>query len=66
MSEIEKVKRYIDRTNIPREISVRYDVHMEDLLAILRSKKHPIEAIYLVFEYGKARGYRAAKAEVRR
>lgn len=67
MSEIEKMKRYIERTklsknnrfglNMPEAFELAYQAYtMGDL---------PIEIISLAFDYGRAKGYRAAKAERR-
>lgn len=62
MSEIEKMKRYIARTNI--NISDRYEL---DLLEVKGLKKEAdlTDALYLAFLYGRAKGYRAAKSEGR-
>lgn len=62
MSEIEKMKRYIERTNA--KVSDRYEM---DLLEARELKREAdlTNAIYLAFLYGRAKGYRAAKAERR-
>ena len=63
MSEIEKMKRYIEITNagdLPR-----YEINMAEALE-LKHYPYIIDAIWLAFSYGRAKGYRAAKAEVRR
>lgn len=67
MSEIEKMKQYVDKTNI-RE-SDRYQMKMTEWSALVNATQHGAEysagAIALAFNYGKAKGYRAAKAKVR-
>lgn len=60
MSEIEKMKRYIERTNMNPEKAGLY------LKQPNGSFNLSIEMISLAFNYGKAKGYRAAKAEVRK
>lgn len=62
MSEIEKMRRYIERTKA--NISSCYEM---DFLEVheLKQEADAIDAIYLAFLYGRAKGYRAAKAEGR-
>lgn len=68
MSEIEKMKRYIERTNLKEGDRYYLDMREAFELAIQarESNDFPLEVINLAFKYGKAKGYRAAKAEVRR
>lgn len=62
MTEIEKMQRYIARTNV--KVSDCYEM---DLLEARELKREAdlTNAIYLAFLYGRAKGYRAAKAERR-
>lgn len=60
---IEKIKRYIAKYGAPRNL--HYDIGMKAALAIA-CEVGGIEAIYMAFNYGRAKGYRAAKAEVKR
>lgn len=64
MSAIEKIKRYIERTHIKPSTKIRYQMHMDEMLA-LKAVAHErgIDSIVLAFEFGEAKGYRAAKAE---
>ena len=62
MTEIEKMKRYI--SNTPK-VSDRYEVGTRQLIALMKGLSE-FDALDLAFEYGRAKGYRAAKAEVRR
>lgn len=68
MSEIEKIKRYIELTKIRNPI--RYDMDITEGLELSKqaydSTDMPLEIIVLAFEYGRAKGYRAAKAEEQR
>ncbi len=60
MSEIEKIQRYIERSNIPR--NRRYDASAKEIFAIA-SEMRGVDAVILAFDYGCAKGYRMAKAE---
>ncbi len=62
MSEIEKVQRYISKNKAPS--NPRYDANLNEIFAIAHEMS-PVEAVNLAFTYGRAKGYRAAKAEVR-
>lgn len=60
MSGIEKIQRYIDITNVAPG---RYQMSISDVFALSNmTKKEPTNAIITAFEYGKAKGYREAKA----
>ena len=66
MSEIEKMKRYIERTKMNK--SDRFCLcwpETTELVRTIHTSDDAIEVIALAFDYGKAKGYRAAKAEVR-
>ncbi len=68
MSEIEKMKRYIERTKLDK--NDRFYLDMDEAFELAwqaqTSSDAPLEVISLAFNYGKAKGYRAAKAEARR
>lgn len=63
MTEIEKMQRYIERTKIGDKKDA-YVIRTREAKA-LRSAEDLGAAIFMAFEYGKAKGYRAAKAEGR-
>ncbi len=67
MSEIEKMKQYIERTNTNK--ADRYYLNYCEAVELGRKMRESdgsmLEIIGLIFEYGKAKGYRAAKAEAR-
>lgn len=66
MSEIEKMQRYIKRAKLPEDPTDKYCFCLGELNAIGRlTKVDMFHALCLVFEYGKAKGYRQAKAERR-
>lgn len=60
MNEIEKIKRYISNTGIPKDVISRYDLRYSELDAL----KPSFDTIVLAYEYGMAKGYIAAKAEI--
>ncbi len=63
MSEIEKMKRYIERTDMKIKASSPYQINIREALELAhQAHANPYDAVSLAFEYGKAKGYRAAKA----
>lgn len=66
MSEIEKMKRCIERTKIPDDPRYKFCFCLGELKEVQKlSQVDMFRALCLLFEYGKAKGYRAAKAERR-
>lgn len=67
MSEIEKMKRYIERTKMNKadNYCLVYQEAVGLCNAARRNGDSLMDVIALAFDYGKAKGYRAAKAEVR-
>lgn len=67
MSEIEKMKRYIERTKM--DMPTAYSMNILEAFELSKQAyvcgDLPFEMISLAFNYGKAKGYRAAKAKVR-
>ena len=70
MSTIEKIERYISQTGVSDRLKARYgmDISIAFDLANQAYEKNdlPLELISLAFNYGLAKGYRAANAEARR
>ena len=67
MHTIKQINRYINNTDMPTEISDRYQMDPKDLIAIVDAAKgSTTAAALLAFTYGKAKGYRARKSEVQR
>lgn len=68
MSEIEKIQKYIARTKCDKQD--RYGMNCIEAIELTKraceSADFPLEVISLALNYGKAKGYRAAKAEARR
>lgn len=69
MSEIEKMKRYIERTKMNDRLDSLYRMNLAEAFELAvqadTSSDLSFNAICLAFNYGKAKGYRAAKAEGR-
>ena len=63
MSEIEKMRRYIERTSKRCESRSMTWGDVEAL--VNNAKQNPVDAVITAFNYGRAKGYRAAKAEGR-
>lgn len=66
MTKIEKMKKYIERTKMGREDN--YGLVFGEVVELLHTATDTnsmFEIIALAFDYGKAKGYRAAKAERR-
>ena len=64
MSELERIRKYIDKTKCRDD---RYDVTISEinLLARFSVDGHPVEAVILAFDYGRAKGYRKGRKEER-
>lgn len=63
MDDIERIQRYIDNT---KGDTHRYQMTGWDLWILTHEAlENPKEMLRLAFNYGRAKGYRAAKAEGR-
>lgn len=61
MSEIEKIQRYIKRTKAGKMNF--YQMDLREMLDLAHATlETPVEVVCLAFEYGRAKGWRAAKA----
>ncbi len=60
-NKVEMAKRYIQNTIIPENVCDKYDMKS----GLWRELKEidPLDAILIAFRYGRAKGYRARKAE---
>lgn len=69
MTEIEKMKQYIERTNMNKKAVHFYPLSLSEALELKQKVRESYfytdEVISLAFNYGKAKGYRAAKAEMK-
>lgn len=67
MSKIDEIKRYIDRTGISHKTRTRYDLTWDEWAALrdeLFRGTPALEALYLAYTFGRARGYRAGRKSV--
>lgn len=60
MSEIERIERYIANTKIKESLAV--GMRPSEWISISNNGT-TLDAVALAFDYGRAKGYRAAKAE---
>lgn len=65
MSEIEKIQIYIERTKM--EDNDDYGMKCGETIALAHiTDERPVDAILLAFSYGRAKGYRLAKARAKK
>ena len=66
MSEIEKMQKYIQKANIDAKTLCRYSLTLAEFMELLEPAPKPRgNNLVLAFHYGMAKGYHAAKAEVK-
>lgn len=57
MTNVEKMRRYIERTGA--KLPAAYQMSMSEMMELHRmADKTPIDALCLAFEYGQAKGFR--------
>lgn len=67
MTEIEKIRRYIDRTGKKYPNGTPYQMNIGEMLALAHlTREDAAGAICLAFDYGKAKGERSARAAQKR
>ena len=71
MSEIDKMNRYIKKTNIPSKAQIRYSLVIPEMRAFFSKgakggMENLMDAFLLAFDYGMAKGYRAGTKAVKR
>ena len=71
MTEIEKMERYIERTRLdklPFKTRQSYSTNRAEIRVLeeLAATDNAFYAIFMAFRYGRAKGYRMAKAEGKR
>lgn len=67
MSKIERIEQYIKKTGISKAQTATYGLYNADMCAFYEELQNDwYRAMTIIFAYGQAKGYRAAKAEVRR
>ncbi len=70
MNEIEKIKRYIERTKFKETNRTPYWMSCGEWIALCDfakgSRQNVVDAIDLAFRYGRAKGERHARREAKR
>ena len=62
MTCLEKMRRYIELTRVTYSDSTPYQMNIAEMLELRALvEKTPMDALCLAFEYGRAKGVRAAK-----
>lgn len=68
MSELDKMKKYIERTKMKK--STNYTMFCPEIAALMRKGHNTADDLYdaiiLAFRYGQAKGYRCAMKEMRK
>lgn len=66
MTKIEKIQRYIDRTGGNFPDGTPYQMNIDELFALIHMADGDVAgAICLAFNYGRAKGFRAAQKEAK-
>ncbi len=63
--EVERIQQYIEQTHNKENLSRYYDMNLQELIEILKAVGAQ-DGIYLAFQYGRAKGYRACMREVKK
>ncbi len=67
MSELDKIRRYIEKTELSRKVKDGYCMRLNEMDAFHEAmRRDEFHTLSLVFAFGLAKGYRAAKAETKR
>lgn len=67
MSEIERIQNYIEGSKLSRKARYAYCMYLNEMDALHEAlSQDEFSVMYLIFEFGRAKGYRAAKAEASR
>lgn len=67
MSEIEKIKQYIERTGVKYPNGTPYQMDLMEMFALAHlACEDAVGAVCLAFDYGRAKGERSARAAQKR
>lgn len=65
MTSLQTIEKYIARTNLPQ--NSRFEASFGDICEIReKARENVYDALFLALEYGRAKGYRMAKAEIKK
>lgn len=65
MTELEKIRKYIDRTKMDKKTYLTYCMCVKEWNVLVNQTSYPVEAVALAFDYGMAKGYRAGIKEAK-
>lgn len=64
---MEKIKNYVNRFLKSSKRDSRYDIYFDEVFSCIQTyAENPVGTICTVFDYGYAKGYRVAKAEMKK
>lgn len=64
---MEKIRNYIDRFLKSNKMNDRYCIYLSEVCSFIKAfAEKPADTICTVFDYGYVKGYRAAKAEMKK
>jgi len=66
VTTIEKMETYVEHTNTTQRGNSRRSMNYGEMTALIGLYPQAFEAIMLAYNYGFAKGYRAAKADARK
>ena len=67
MTEVERIQRYIVNTKIHEKFGTRYSMRLDELFTFSDMLQKDIyRTMGLIFDYGAAKGYRAAMKGVKK
>ena len=65
MANLEGIKQYISCTG-KSKLEDRYDISLDELMLLRKAAQQDIQNLHLVFLFGRAKGYRMAKNEMKK
>lgn len=66
MNSMDQITQYISKTNLPKN-QTKYQMSLEEMDVFFQNwQRDWFQTLIRLFEYGQAKGYRMAKAEVRK
>jgi len=65
---MESIRKYIAKFLENHEQNIRFNMKANECASVIEMARNgkPVEAVYTVFRFGYAKGYRAAMAEMRK
>ncbi|MFG6369554.1 MAG: hypothetical protein K1W16_14300 [Lachnospiraceae bacterium] len=64
---MEKIRKYVERFFKTHKDNMKYQIYTSDAMAVAKEMRiNPLETVVTLFDYGYAKGYRAAMAEMKK